>query len=159
MGPPSQVLLKASRLAVPALVVSAEKAADSGMAVLHSYEVHRQETIVFDACKYEVTFLSAETTFTSLPLHDALLAFVYISWEAARYDLRLGPVGLPGYLLVFEGVTHLEFPRRESWGGPLQSILWRSRTKECLKLNFSLGTYPNRSSALEFLSRKRVRQF
>lgn len=59
--------------------------------------------------------------FTSLPLHDALLAFVYISWEAARCDLRLSPVGLPVHLLVFEGFTHLEFPRRESWG-PSSSI-------------------------------------
>ena len=60
-------------------------------------------------------------TFTSLPLHDALLAFVYISWEAARCDLRLCPVGLSDHLLVFEGFTHLEFPRRESWG-PSSSI-------------------------------------
>lgn len=54
--------------------------------------------------------------FQSLPLHDALLAFVYISWEAARCELRLSPVGLPEYLLVFERFTHIEFPRRESWG-------------------------------------------
>lgn len=60
-------------------------------------------------------------TFASLPLHDALLAFVYISWEAERCDLRLRPVGLPDHLLVFEGFTRLEFPRRESWG-PSSSI-------------------------------------
>lgn len=60
-------------------------------------------------------------TFISLPLHDALLAFVYISWEAARCDLRLCPVGLPDHLLVFEGFTHLKFPRRQSWG-PSSSI-------------------------------------
>jgi hypothetical protein len=55
-------------------------------------------------------------TFNSLPLHDALLAFIYISWEAARCDLRLSPVGLPSHLLVFEGFTNIELPRRESWG-------------------------------------------
>lgn len=55
-------------------------------------------------------------TFNSLPLHDALLAAIYISWEAARCDLRLTPVGLPFHLLVFEGFTHIELPRRESWG-------------------------------------------
>lgn len=60
-------------------------------------------------------------SFSSLPLHDALLAFVYISWEAARCDLRLHPVSLPTHLLVFEGFTHIELPRGESWG-PSASI-------------------------------------
>jgi hypothetical protein len=60
-------------------------------------------------------------TFNSLPLHDALLAAIYISWEAARCDLRLSPVGLPSHLLVFEGFTNIELPRRESWG-PSSSI-------------------------------------
>ena len=59
--------------------------------------------------------------FTSLPLHDASLALVHISWEAARCELRLRPVGLPVHLLVFERFTHLEFPRREVWG-PSSSI-------------------------------------
>jgi hypothetical protein len=60
-------------------------------------------------------------TFNSLPLHDALLAAIYISWEAARCDLRLRPVGLPSHLLVFEGFTNIELPRRESWG-PSSSV-------------------------------------
>lgn len=60
-------------------------------------------------------------TFDSLPLHDALLAFIFISWEAARCDLRLNPVGLPSHLLVFEGFTNIELGRRESWG-PSSSI-------------------------------------
>lgn len=60
-GAAIQVLLKANRLAVPALVVYAEKTADSGIAVLRSFEMHRQETIVFDACEDEVTFSSADT--------------------------------------------------------------------------------------------------
>jgi hypothetical protein len=60
-------------------------------------------------------------TFNSLPLHDALLAFIYIGWEAARCDLRLSPVGLPSHLLVFEGFTNIELPRRESWG-PSSSV-------------------------------------
>lgn len=55
-------------------------------------------------------------TFNSLPLHDALLAAIYIRWEDARCDLRLRPVGLPSHLLVFEGFTNIELPRRESWG-------------------------------------------
>lgn len=60
-------------------------------------------------------------TFNSLPLHDASLAAIYISWEAARCDLRLRPVGLPSQLLVFEGFTNIELPRRESWG-PSSSV-------------------------------------
>ena len=61
-------------------------------------------------------------TFNSLPLHDAVLAQIYISWEAARCDLHLCPVGLESHLLVFEGFTNIELPRRENWG-PSSSIL------------------------------------
>ena len=42
---------------------------------------------------------------------------IHISWEAARCDLRLMPVGLPSHLLVFKGFTNIELPRRESWEG------------------------------------------
>ena len=55
-------------------------------------------------------------SFSSLPIHDAVLAAIYISWDAARCDLRLCPVGLPSHLLVFEGFTKIELPRREPWG-------------------------------------------
>jgi hypothetical protein len=60
-------------------------------------------------------------TFNSLPLHDAVLASIHISWEAAWCELRLRPVGLPSHLLLFEGFTNIELPRRESWG-PSSSI-------------------------------------
>jgi len=60
-------------------------------------------------------------TFSSLPLHDASIAATYIGWEAARCDLRLRPVGLLSHLLVFEGFTNIELPRRESWG-PSSSV-------------------------------------
>jgi hypothetical protein len=60
-------------------------------------------------------------SFNSLPIHDATLAAVYISWEAARCDIRLLPVGLPPHLLIFEGFTNIELPRREDWG-PSSSI-------------------------------------
>ena len=59
--------------------------------------------------------------FNSLPIHDAVLAAIYISWDAARCDLRLRPVGLPSHLLVFEGFTNIQLPRYESWG-PSSSI-------------------------------------
>jgi hypothetical protein len=55
-------------------------------------------------------------TFDSLPLHDALLADIYINWEAARCDLSFSPVGLSSHHLVFEGFTSIELPRHESWG-------------------------------------------
>ncbi|MCS0659599.1 hypothetical protein [Massilia terrae] len=60
-------------------------------------------------------------TFNSLPLHDAVLAAIYISWEEARCDLWLRPVDLPPHLLVFEGFMNIELPRRESWG-PSSSV-------------------------------------
>jgi len=59
--------------------------------------------------------------FDDLPLHDALLAAIHVSWEAARCDLRLRPVGLPSHYLVFEGFSLIELPRREGWG-PSSSI-------------------------------------
>jgi len=60
-------------------------------------------------------------TFDSLPLHDASLAAIHISWKAARCDMHLRPVGLPSHLLVFEGFTNIELQRRESWG-PSSSV-------------------------------------
>jgi len=69
--------------------------------------------------------------FTSLPLHDALLAFVDISWETARCELRLRPIGMPTHFLRFDGFKHLEFPRRESWG-PSASINTLAQPQEGL---------------------------
>jgi hypothetical protein len=59
--------------------------------------------------------------FEALPVHDAVLAAIYISWEAGRCDLRIHPVGTTSHLLVFEGFTALEFPKQEPWG-PSSSI-------------------------------------
>jgi len=59
--------------------------------------------------------------FDSLPIYDATLAAIYISWDAARCDIRLRPVGLPPHMLMFEGFTNIELPRRESWG-PSSSV-------------------------------------
>jgi hypothetical protein len=60
-------------------------------------------------------------SFNSLPIHDATLTAVHISWEAARCDIRLIPVGLPPHLLTFERFTNIELPRRENCG-PSSSI-------------------------------------
>ncbi len=60
-------------------------------------------------------------SFENLPLHDAVLAAAHISWEAARCDFRIYPVGEKAHSLVFEGFTKLEFPRNEPWG-PSSSI-------------------------------------
>lgn len=60
-------------------------------------------------------------SFDALPIHDAVLTTIYVSWESARCDLRLRPVGLPPHLLVFEGFTKIELPRYESWG-PSSSV-------------------------------------
>lgn len=54
--------------------------------------------------------------FENLPLHDAVLVAAHISWEAARCDFRIYPVGEKAHWLVFEGFTKLEFPRNEPWG-------------------------------------------
>jgi hypothetical protein len=68
-----------------------------------------------------MNFLEESMTFTTLPIHDATLSAIYVSWEAARCDIRLFPVGIPPHLLVFEGFTNIELPRRESWG-PSSSV-------------------------------------
>jgi hypothetical protein len=70
-------------------------------------------------------------TFNSLPLHDASLAAIHISWAAARCDLRLRPVSLPSHLLVFDGFTNIELPRRESWG-PSSSVNSLAQPREGL---------------------------
>jgi len=59
--------------------------------------------------------------FEALPVHDAVLSAIYISWEADRCDLRMHPVGTTAHLLVFEGFSALEFPKQEPWG-PSSSI-------------------------------------
>jgi len=95
--------------------------------------------------------------FTSLPLHEALLAFVYVSWEAARGDLRLRPVGLPVHLLVFEGFTHLEFPRREHWG-PSSSINTLAQPQEGIfEIGLQSGDLIRIESPHWSFIRKRVR--
>jgi len=60
-------------------------------------------------------------SFSTLSIHDATLSAIYVSWEAARCDIRLLPVGLSPHMLVFEGFTNIELPRRESWG-PSSSV-------------------------------------
>lgn len=59
--------------------------------------------------------------FNELPLHDAALAAIHISWEASRCDFRIYPVGDDAHWLVFEGFTKLDFPKNEAWG-PSDSI-------------------------------------
>jgi len=70
-------------------------------------------------------------SFDSLPLHDATLAAICIDWDAARCDVRLRPVGLSSHLLVFEGFTHIELPRRQVWG-PSSSINTVAQPREGL---------------------------
>lgn len=54
--------------------------------------------------------------FADLPLHDAMLSSIHVSYEAERCDLVLRVVGGGLYDLVFEGFRSLDFPRREPWG-------------------------------------------
>jgi hypothetical protein len=60
-------------------------------------------------------------TFGDLPLHDAVLSAIHISWHADRCDLRVQPVDATEHVLSFEGFTGLEFPTQEPWG-PSTSI-------------------------------------
>jgi len=49
--------------------------------------------------------------FDELPIHDAILASIHISYEAERCDLILYVAGAP-HSLVFEGFRALQFPVR-----------------------------------------------
>ncbi len=60
-------------------------------------------------------------SFNTLPIHDATLSDIHVSWKIGRCELHLLPVGLAPHLLVFEGFTSIEIPRRESWG-PSSSV-------------------------------------
>lgn len=77
-------------------------------------------------------------TFNALQLHDATLSAIYVSWEAARCDIRLFPVGMPPHLLVFEGFTNIELPRRESWG-PSSSVNAVKETDGQFKIELQSG--------------------
>lgn len=59
--------------------------------------------------------------FDTLPMHDAVLISVLVSWDVARCELRFRPVGTLPHLLVFEGFTRIDLPRHESWG-PSSSV-------------------------------------
>lgn len=59
--------------------------------------------------------------FDDLPVHDAVLSSLHVSYEAARCEVVLYPVGQPRHALVFEGFVALNLPRREPWG-PSSSI-------------------------------------
>jgi len=68
-------------------------------------------------------FLQTElpVPFDTLPLHDAVLTSISVGWDAARCELRFRLVDRPSHVLVFEGFTNIELPRRESWG-PSSSV-------------------------------------
>ena len=65
--------------------------------------------------------LKESMSYNALSIHDATLSGIYVNWEAARCEISLLPVGLPPHLLIFEGFTNIELPRRESWG-PSSSV-------------------------------------
>lgn len=54
--------------------------------------------------------------FTTLPLHDAVLDSIQVSWKAGLCVIQIHPVGLPAHRLVFEGFEHLELPKMMPWG-------------------------------------------
>lgn len=54
--------------------------------------------------------------FADLPLHDATLSAIHISYEAGRCDLVLRVLGGGIYQLAFEGFRTLDFPRHQPWG-------------------------------------------
>ncbi|NHQ86179.1 hypothetical protein HA050_08625 [Iodobacter sp. HSC-16F04] len=52
----------------------------------------------------------------SLPLHDAVLSGINISWETDKCDFLVSPVGGEAHLLVFERFTNLTLPNKKHWG-------------------------------------------
>jgi hypothetical protein len=61
------------------------------------------------------------STFTSLPLHDAVLHSVRIEWKVGECILDLAAFFEPGQeaepcQLVFRGIRNVTIPRAEPWG-------------------------------------------
>jgi hypothetical protein len=77
--------------------------------------------------------------FADLPLHDAILAAIHISWEADRCDLRVQPVGAPSHVLVFEGFTALEFPKQQPWGPSSSINAVREPQPGCFEIELQSG--------------------
>jgi hypothetical protein len=71
--------------------------------------------------KQPLNSLEQLMSFNSLPVHDATLSAIYVTWEAARCEVGLRPVGLTPHLLIFEEFTNIQLPRHESWG-PSSSV-------------------------------------
>lgn len=78
-------------------------------------------------------------TFGDLPLHDAVLSAIHISWEADRCDLRVQPVGTRSHVLVFEGFTALEFPKQAPWGPSSSINVVRESQRGCFEIELQSG--------------------
>ena len=78
-------------------------------------------------------------TFGDLPLHDALLSAIHISWEADRCDLKVHPVGATSHVLVFEGFTALDFPKQEPWGPSSSINVVREPQQGCYEIEMQSG--------------------
>ena len=78
-------------------------------------------------------------TFGDLPLHDAVLSAIHISWESNRCDLRVQPVGTTSHVLVFEGFTALEFPKQEHWEPSPSIYVVREPQRGCFEIELQSG--------------------
>ncbi|MES2510237.1 MAG: hypothetical protein V4625_09920 [Pseudomonadota bacterium] len=78
-------------------------------------------------------------TFGDLPLHDAVLSAIHISWQAARCDLIVQPVGTTEHVLAFEGFTVLEFPKEEPWGPSSSINVVREPQRGCFEIELQSG--------------------
>jgi len=77
--------------------------------------------------------------FDALPLHDATLSAIHVSYEAARCDLRLNVVGGAAFQLVFEGFSALRFPRQEPWGRSCSVNTGRQVSTEVYEIELQSG--------------------
>lgn len=77
--------------------------------------------------------------FDALPLHDATLSAIHVSYATARCDLRLDVVGGAAFQLVFEGFSTLRFPRQEPWGRSVSVNTGRQVSADAYEVELQSG--------------------
>lgn len=106
------VLLKARRLAVPALVVHVENTAASGIPVVRSSELQAQEIIFFNACEDEVTFSSTGAGTIRIDVvgyYGAKTLLIEIRFTHAVDADKLAKVVQHGHAMIEIDVSSLRF--------------------------------------------------
>lgn len=77
--------------------------------------------------------------FSDLPVHDATLCSIHVSYESRRCELELRLVGSDVHVLLFDGFSELRVPRREPWGSSCSVNAARQAAPQVYELELQSG--------------------